>query len=328
MQYRILITGSNGFVGTYLRRALAQRFPDARIVGLQEAKPETCWTDDIHVDLLDGPGLAQAVAASRPDVVVHLAAQSSVGDSHADATRATWPVNVTGTLNLALAVARYAPHATLLFASSAEVYGGSFSALPATEETPLSPLSAYAKSKVAAERILADVLPRHTRLIVARPFNHTGPGQREAFVLPSFAGQIAWVEAGLQDSLLVGDTDVWRDFLDVRDVVDAYVRLIESAQRLPRRTLFNVASGKANRLADLLDLLRALATVDIKVGVDPSRLRRADMRFSLGDARRLNAATGWAPRIAIAKTLSDLLEAARAEVRLSTVPNRLRCARG
>ena len=196
------------------------------------------------VDLRDAAAVDRLVAEARPDIIVHLAGQASVGALDRGAGEETWRVNLAGTLNLALAVNRFAPEATVLFASSSEVYGRAFGPDPVNEETPPEPANAYARSKLLAERTLADVLPATARILVARPFNHTGPGQREDFVLPSFAAQVARIEAGLQSALRVGNLDVARDFLDVRDVVAAYCALIEAAPRLPMRFTCNVATGR------------------------------------------------------------------------------------
>ncbi len=232
---RVLITGAAGFVGRWLAPALQAAYPASAFAALLRQSSDTCpgWTP-FYVDLDDGEAVAEAVRCWRPDLVVHLAAQSSAGRAKDISDRTTWRTNAVGALNLATAVARIAPGATLLNVSTGEVYGSSFKNGPASETTPVSPRSVYARSKAAAEAIFEDVLPRETRLVTVRPFNHTGPGQDERFVLPSFAAQIARIEAGLiAPKLLVGDISVERDFLDVRDVIDAYLLILEGAQSLP-----------------------------------------------------------------------------------------------
>lgn len=267
---------------------------------------------EFNVDLLDRAATAWAVAEARPDLVVHLAAQASVGLSQNGASELTWAVNLSGTLNLALAVARHAPTATVLFASSGEVYGASLGGTPACESTPLKPLHPYARSKVLAERALADVLPASSRLVIARPFNHTGPGQGENFALPSFAAQVARIEAGLSEPRMrVGNLESVRDFLDVRDVVAAYMALLEAASRLPRRFIVNVASGTPYSLRAMLDILREHAHCPFDLEVDPTRLRPSDVPIAYGDPALLRATTGWAPKIPVEAMLADLLSAAR-----------------
>lgn len=312
----ILITGARGFVGTRLRAALRSARPKAQIVGTSAA-PQ--GSDDLHqLDLLDASAVDALVGSLKPDTVIHLAAQASVSRGARDAD-ATWQVNLGASLNIAIAVARHVPSATLLFTSTAEVYGASFLRSPVSELSVLSPMNAYAKSKLAAERVMADVLPSTSKLIIVRPFNHTGRGQREDFVLPSFAGQVARIEAGLQEPRMdVGNLDVRRDFLDVRDVIDAYRALMAAAPSLPARFICNVASGHARSLRDILETLRGLARVPFEVAIAPERLRPVDLPIASGDATLLKALTGWSPRWTIEETLRDLLDHARSTIAETT----------
>ena len=307
---RILFTGATGFVGHDLAPAIANAFPAARRQMLRrkgDPVSHAGW-EAIEADLLDGGAIDAAVAASRPDLILHLAAQASVGDS-AGAAEHTWRINFDGALNLAAACARHAPGATFLFVSSSEVYGLSFRDGPAHEDTPLRPANAYARSKAAAEAMLGDVLAAPMRLVIVRPFNHIGPMQDERFALPSFAAQIAAIEAGRRAPRLeVGNLDAARDFLDVRDVCAAYVALLRKAQSLPMRGVFNVGSGRTWTLRALLDLLSALSTREFEIVVDPARLRESDIPVAAGVSDKLAAATGWAPRIALEETLRAMLD--------------------
>ena len=310
---RILLTGSRGFVGTRLLAALAHHRPDAVVMGLDSGidhrKPNS---GESGVDLLDCDAVMACVRDAAPDTAIHLAAQSSVAQGDGSGAARTWQVNLAGSLNFALAVATHAPNATVLFASSSEVYGASFLASPVTETSPLLPMNAYARSKAQAERVLADVLPATARLIVARPFNHTGAGQREDFVLPSFAGQVARIEAGLQPPrMMAGNLDVRRDFLNVRDVVGAYLALLDAAPTLPTRFTCNIASGRAQPLRAYAEILQGMAKIPFEIVVDPTRLRPVDVSTAYADPALLRAATGWAPTIAIEETLAELLAAAR-----------------
>jgi GDP-4-dehydro-6-deoxy-D-mannose reductase len=305
----VLLTGGTGFVGRHLSSALTRRFPEAKLVLLCRPgeKPQQRDVQSLTAELTDEGSVKVAVDEVRPDVVLHLAAQASVGEAIGTAEE-TWRVNFCGTMWLAAAMARVCPRATFLFVSSAEVYGANFSKKPVSEDTPPLPLNPYARAKAAAEAMLADVLPQTAQLIVARSFNHTGAGQDERFALPAFAAQIARIQKGEKEPLLsVGNLSAERDFLDVEDVVDAYLRLIETAG-LPQRATFNVASGQAHAMSDLLRRLRRLAGADFEISVDPDRMRASDVPCSLGDASRLRKATGWAPRRSVDDMLSHLLE--------------------
>jgi len=306
---RILVTGSHGFVGTYLTAAFAAGWPEAIVTGFDARASSSSAR---VLDLLNQEAVTRCVRETTPDIIVHLAAQSSVVHGEKENPAATWSVNLTGSLNLALAVATYAPNATLLFVSSAECYGESLRESPVTEASPLAPLNAYARSKALAERMFSDVLPASAKLIIARPFNHTGVGQREDFVLPSFAGQVARIEAGLQPpQMRVGDIDVQRDFLDVRDVVSAYLALLAAASTLPQRFICNIASGRPLPLRRLAEQLQAMARRPFEIVVDPARLRPTSLPLAYADPERLVEMTGWAPKIPLETTLAELLEAAR-----------------
>jgi GDP-4-dehydro-6-deoxy-D-mannose reductase len=316
MSRRILITGAAGFVGTYLCAALAHRFPSDNLVRLTAAlEPKD---GHIALDLLDRGSVDHVVATTKPDLVIHLAAQSSTALGSVR-SEDTWAVNVTGTLNLATAICRHNLHATVLFASSSEVYGASFLRGPASEASPALPLSEYAKSKFVAENLLDAMLPGSNRLIIVRPFNHSGPGQRETFVLPSFATQIARIERGSQPAeLYVGDLDVCRDFMDVRDVVEAYIALIERAAALPKRFVCNIASERIFSLRHLVEVLRSRSEATFRIVVDPARLRSNDIRVASGDAGLLRAATEWRPHVSIEVLLASLLEDARRRLSITS----------
>ncbi|GGF80141.1 GDP-6-deoxy-D-lyxo-4-hexulose reductase [Azorhizobium oxalatiphilum] len=311
----LLLAGGNGFVGGYMAPALRAAFPEHRLVMLSrdEGPAEDGWSLE-RADLLEPESVEALVERVRPDIVVHLAAQSSI----MEATRAaelTWRVNFGGTFALASAVARYAPGGLFLFSSSAEVYGASFVQGTAKEDTPPQPGNAYAASKLAAEHALAQVLPEDTRLIIARAFNHTGPGQDERFVLPTFAAQIARIEAGQMPPVVrVGDLSAQRDFLHVADVVRAYIGLLTHPD-LARRTLVNVASGSGHRIGDLLEQLCGLSRAAITVEQDPARMRPSGVPVAIGDPAKLRKMTGWHPEHAIDGILSELLDWWRVRVR-------------
>ncbi|MBB4952231.1 GDP-4-dehydro-6-deoxy-D-mannose reductase [Agrobacterium vitis] len=302
---RVLITGARGFVGTYLVSALNHAFPDAVIYPLtRDEKPGY-----IQADVADSVGMNNVISRIQPDLVIHLAAQSAVVAQPYE----TWRVNAGGAIALAEAIARHAPTATVLNISSSEVYGHSFLRGRANEETETRPASVYGRSKITAEAIFSDILSSTNRLIHVRPFNHTGPGQDERFVVASFAAQIARIESGQAPaSIKVGNLESRRDFLDVRDVVRAYIALLTQVAHLPMRGVFNICSGQNIQIREILDVLLSCALVPIAVEQDPTRLRPSDIPVADGDCQKLREVTGWSPAIAFRQTLVDILEHYRA----------------
>lgn len=309
----LLLTGGTGFVGRRLAPRLTAAFPAYdRLALVQGDQAAPDGFSAATVDLTDAGALEAIIAAHPPTIVVHMAAQSSVGAGLV-AARSTWAVNVGATIGLATAVARHAPDATVLFTSSGEVYGAAFRSGPASETTPVAPLNSYAVSKLAGERILADLLPPGARLIVTRALNHSGPGQDERFVLPSWARQIARAEAGLSPPrLLVGNLDAARDFLHVDDVIDAYLALLGAAPTLPPRSTFNVASGRATPLRELLQRMRVRSRTDLAIEIDSARLRPSDVPVATADIAAITTATGWRPRRSLDGLLDELMADARA----------------
>ena len=261
-----------------------------------------------RVDLADGAAVARFVADAVPDACVHLAAVTAVPAANADPDGA-WRVNLLGTLALARALQAANPQAVLLFASSAEIYGRSFAAGAALDEAGLpAPMNTYAATKAAADLALGAMAATGLRVIRMRPFNHTGPGQSPAFVVPAFARQVARIAAGVQaPKLQVGALDPYRDFLDVRDVCAAYVAALAQADTLAPGAVFNVASGIPRRIGDILSALMEMAGVEAEVATGAALLRRADIPTATGNAAAARAALGWGPAIAWERTLADVL---------------------
>jgi GDP-4-dehydro-6-deoxy-D-mannose reductase len=293
---RILITGATGFVGRHLTAALASRFPAA-----------TLFTREMNI--ADASEVATAVAAIVPDVCLHLAAISTNAMATPDETHA-WDVNLHGTLHLARAILQHSPACRMLFVSSADAYGGSFRyGSKLNESAPLAPLSLYAATKAAADLALGAMVEQGLRVVRLRPCNHTGPGQSSALVVAAFARQVARIEAGLQQPLIeVGNLEPRRDFLDVRDVCDAYVACVAQRESITPGTIFNLASGEARRVGDVLDALLATAGIKAEIRVDPMRTRTTDVKMAWCDAARARATLGWAPNTPWRQTLRDVLD--------------------
>jgi GDP-4-dehydro-6-deoxy-D-mannose reductase len=303
----VLVTGVSGFVGPHLARALVAS--GARVVGLgvEPAPPAGIPLEGWHVaDLREPAAVARAVALAQPDAVVHLAGQSSAARSFEDPA-ATFEANVTGTRNLLEAARGGAPMARVLVVGSSEVYGPQPEGSHAGEETPFGPVSPYAASKAEADR-LAEAYgqePHALDVIRVRAFSHTGPGQNPAFVVPGFAQQIAAIESGRAEPVLrVGNLEVVRDLSDVRDVVRAYLALLEHGTR---GAAYNVCRGEGVRLTEVVRRLVELARVAIRVEVDLARLRPADILWLVGDPSRIARDTGWHAEISLEQTLGDVL---------------------
>jgi nucleoside-diphosphate-sugar epimerase len=299
---RVLLTGAGGFVGRHARAALAAHAVTA---------PPRAPGPLLHYALEDADCLAPLIEATRPEAVVHLAAQPSVVASFADPL-GSWRANLLGTVALAEAVLRAAPEgaarARFLFASSAEVYGLSFQAGIALDEAaPLAPANPYAASKAAADLALGEMALRGLRALRLRFFNMAGPGQGEGFVVASFCRQIARMEAGLDPPRLrVGALDRWRDFLDVRDAARAIALALEADW--PPGLALNIAAGTPRRVGDVLEALLRRARRRPEVEVEPARLRPTDVERVQGDGARARALLGWSPAMAWERTLDDTLE--------------------
>jgi GDP-4-dehydro-6-deoxy-D-mannose reductase len=293
---KLLATGHLGFVGRALREFVANR-PDS---GVQ-------WCDLAREhDVRDRADLAAMLREHRPDWVIHLAAQSHVHASWNDPA-ATLQTNVGGTANLLAALEDTGFEGRLLYVSSADVYGTvPETSLPVDEEVPPAPRSPYATSKVAAEILCRQwARSRPLDFVVARPFNHTGPHQREEFALPRFAREVAMIKLGRREPVLAtGDLDVTRDFLDVNDVVDAYILLLQHGVS---GETYNVCSGREVLLRDALSMLMDIAGVKAQVVTDPALLRPSEQRRVAGSWRKLAEATGWEPATPFRETLASLV---------------------
>jgi len=299
-----LVTGATGFAGSHLVELLRAREPAIAAwsnpsgTAADASGPGIAWQ---AVNLLDGAVVRDAIARLRPSVVYHCAGAADVGTSWADPVTPL-RVNALGTHHLLDAVRHAGLDTTVVVAGSATVYRASNG--PLDEASPIGPSSPYGVSKLAQEMLGAQVTS--FPVVLTRPFNHAGPRQSSAYVTSSFARQIAEIEAGMAEPvLIVGNLDARRDITDVRDTVLAYLLLGERGR--PGRP-YNVCSGRAYRIGDLLEMLLARARARVSIVSDPARLRPSDTPLILGNPARVSAEVGWHATIPIEETLADLLD--------------------
>ncbi len=310
---KLLVTGADGFVGRHLvRRLLADGHAvlgGRRLVGGLEPAwdPTLSAARWIPLELTD-PRSVAAAADHGADAVVHLAAVSSTAEA-LGAPEEAWNVNAVGAVRLLRALAeRRAAVAdpVVLLVSSAEVYGAG-EPRPRQESDPLAPLAPYAASKAAAELAGLEAWRRTgLRVIIARPFQHTGPGQTTRFVLPAFVERLRCARTSGATTVPTGNLAPVRDFLDVRDVVAAYLLLLERG--VPGET-YNVARGEGVPLGELFARLARLLGVRADPVADPALVRRTDIPHLVGDPARLRRATGWAPVHSLDDMLRNLADA-------------------
>jgi GDP-4-dehydro-6-deoxy-D-mannose reductase len=302
---RVLITGGTGFVGTHLIRFLKSHGSNIAVIasgdGTSWQEPEV---DYYVVDIRRAADVRSVVHNVSPTLVYHLAGISAV-DVSWDNPRLTFEVNVTGAYNLFEAAMSLPSLPRILNVSTSQVYAASDMTL--SETSLVSPDNPYAASKAMAEMLRVQYRKCiGGGIVTARSFNHTGPGQTPNFVLPSIAKQFAEMEAGLRPRrLTAGNLEVTRDFSDVRDVVLAYSALLEKG-RIDE--VYNVCSGSAVRLADIIRKFEAISGIAVEIETDPARLRCNEVSRILGDSTKIRTETGWSPQIPLEKTIRDLLD--------------------
>jgi GDP-4-dehydro-6-deoxy-D-mannose reductase len=309
---RILITGGTGFVGTHLLHSL--RTETAKIFVLSSGATARRFRSEVEhyrVDIRKEDEVNAAIGEIKPSQIYHLAGISSVETSWSDA-RLTFEVNVVGAYNLFEAGMKLASPPRMLNGSTSQVYANSGGVL--TETSPVNPDNPYAASKAMAELMLVTYRNCTTGgIITSRSFNHSGPGQQPTFVMSSIAKQIAEIEAGLRPPRLsVGNIQVSRDFTDVRDVVQAYIALLAKGRT---GEVYNVCSGSAVLLADVIEKFRALCGTAVEIDVDPVRVRANEVSIIQGDSSKIRKETGWSPQIALENTVRDLLDYWRKKIK-------------
>ncbi len=296
-------------MGTHLRRILPSSqyevFGTSYPVVPQEEK-EASGEKIFYLDMRSEKDVRDSLKSIKPDWIFHLAAVSNVRLSW-EKRKETLETNLMGTFFLLEAMRQFVPQARVLFVSSSDVYGVLIPEEKALgEKDALHVVSPYTFTKITGE-MLSEFYSRIEKIdaVIARSFSHTGPGQSPDFVCSDWASQIAQIEGGLLEPVIrVGNGNIRRDFMDVRDVVRAYLLLVEKGRS---GEIYNVCSGKAVKLKDILDLLLSLSEERIAVEVDEQRLRKVDIPLLLGDNKKIREETGWQPEIPLRQTLTDLL---------------------
>jgi GDP-4-dehydro-6-deoxy-D-mannose reductase len=311
---KALITGITGFAGSHLAEYLLNEHPDVEVFGTYRWRSRMDNVEHfrsrvklLEADLRDYTSMHAALDKSRPDVIFHLAAQSFVPSSWT-APNETLTTNVSGQTNLFEAVRALRLDPVIQIACSSEQYGLVLpDETPIKETNPLRPLSPYAVSKVAQDYLGYQYFQSYgLKVVRTRGFNHTGPRRGQVFVTSNFCSQVAAIELGLQEPVIrVGNIEAIRDFTDVRDMVRAYWLAVTKARP---GEVYNIATGNGIRIREMLERLISLAAVEVRIEVDPDRLRPSDVEILIGDASKFKADTGWEPRIPFEQTLNDLLD--------------------
>jgi len=320
---KVFITGIEGFVGEHLLQELLSH--NYKVVGLYYTDLSAVHLEKYGIplyagDITDRKDIWEILDKVEPNTIIHLAAITSIPQS-IQFPMNTWKVNLWGTLNIMEWIRQRKPQTKLLAISSGEVYGipDSEDELPFTEKNSLKPVNIYASTKAAAEMAARQYrniwkLP----IVIARPFNHIGPGQSNKFVASAFAKQIAEImEKKIEPIVRVGNLLAHRDFLDVRDVVRAYRMLIsdesifyQKNDNLPvgNRIVFNICSGNPIEIQTILDMLIDISDIEVEIEIDSNKFRPIDIPIIYGSHEKITKRTGWRPDIPLRKTLNDTLQ--------------------
>ena len=312
---RVLVTGITGFAGSHLAEHLVSRGDEVH--GLAHELPPfrnlAAVADRVPIhegDITRLEDVQGALAGSRADAVVHLAGIAVPTLASADPVEAV-RINVLGTAALLTALEQH-PKTRLVLASSADVYGAP-DRVPVREDAPARPGNVYSATKVAAEALARELAARHgAPVIILRPANQNGPRQHPGLAASAFAKQIAEAEAGVAEPVVKhGRLDAERDFLDVRDMARAYAAALD----VDEGGTFNVGTGRAVAIAEILHTLIKLARIPVRAELDPSRVRGGEPTRIALDAALFRQKTGWSPRIALADSLRDTLDFWRSSIR-------------
>lgn len=307
---KVLVTGSEGFVGqTFIKISNDKYF----IFGLTltDKAPQHERLENLRYiegNILNRALIKNILSDFKPDVILHLAA---IALSTKTDIEEVMEINFSGTLNLFVSLLevqekiKYNPK--VIFVSSAEVYGKSKNPENITEEDPFYPVSVYGSSKAAGDRLSYQLSQSHNLwTLELRPFPHTGPGQRKGFFVSDITSQIAEAENSDKNEITVGNVDVIRDYLDVRDVVEVYKYFVENEYYAG--DAFNISSGNGIKLTEILKILKSFSKKDIKLKTDPAKFREGENPIFIGNNSKLKKFTGWEPKIKIEQTLQDTLD--------------------
>ncbi|HLE19513.1 MAG TPA: GDP-mannose 4,6-dehydratase [Vicinamibacteria bacterium] len=317
---RALITGITGFAGSHLAEFILSNHPDVEVYGIMRWRSRTENIEAIEkrvqlveCDLRDATSVKTLLGRVRPDKVFHLAAQSYVPASW-NAPGESLTTNIIGQLNIFEAVRELKIEPWIQIACSSEEYGlVKEDELPIKETNPLRPLSPYAVSKVGQDYLGYQYhMSFGLKVVRTRGFNHDGPRRGDVFVSSNFAKQLVEVEKGKRPAVIhVGNLEARRDFSDVRDIVRGYWLSLE---RCEAGEVYNLCSGKAYSIQEVLDRLIELSGVKVKIEQDPARLRPSDVPVLIGDCTKFREVTGWKPEIPYDKTLADMLDYWRGKI--------------
>ncbi len=300
---KYIITGVAGFVGYHFVEYLKQNDKTSQIIGVDIASKIDLDIQYHQLDLNNKVELEKVIKTCAPDYIVHLASISSVGQSWQDPA-SCFQNNTTIMLNILEAIVKNKLKTRVLSIGSSEEYGNG--KMPLKEDMLLNPQNPYAVAKVSQEmlcRLYAQNMG--VDIVMTRSFNHIGPRQSERFVIPSFIRQLVKISQGVENKLFVGNIDVARDFTDVRDVVDAYYKILTSGES---GAIYNVCSGRGYKLREIIEETAKILNIEPQIVVDESRIRPNDITYIVGDNTKLKTQLGWEQKFTLQDTLSDIIE--------------------
>ena len=302
---KILVTGSEGFVGSHLIKALEESSFEVVAACLPQLIPKK--GKYIPLDVLNLDLTVEVVKQHEPDAIFHLAAVSSVAKSLRDRPL-VYSTNIAGTANMLEAARSQEKKIQFYFVSTCEVYGGGEDL---TEDSPVVLKNPYAISKYAGELICREYETEGLPCVILRPFTHTGPGQADTFVLPTIAKQVGEIEKGKRAPLIeLGNVDARREFMNIGDIVAAYILALKKC--VPGET-YNISSGQSYSISELVQIFMKLSKKSFDLKVNPTKIRKNDIPVLLGNGRKFSELTGWSPKVKIEKTIEDLLNYWRAK---------------